>query len=44
MVTGKELAGFLLSENRYKDPPQGFGELVFKVVFGIDGDVVFEHV
>ena len=37
----EELAGFF-AEDRFEDPAEWFGELVVEVIFGIDGDVVFE--
>lgn len=43
VLAGEELAGFFLAEDGVEDAAQGLCELVVKVVFCIDGDVVFEH-
>lgn len=40
----EELTGFLFAEDRFEDATQGFGELVVKIVFGVDGEVVLEDV
>lgn len=40
----QELPGFLFAEDGVEDAAQRFRELVVEVVFGVDGDVVFEDV
>lgn len=37
-------ASSLVSENRFEDTQQRFRELVVKIVFGIDRDIVFKNV
>ena len=43
VFSGEELGGFFFAEDGVEDAAEGFGELVVEVVFGVDGDVVFEH-
>lgn len=43
MLAGEELAGLFLTEDRLEDADEGFGELVVKVVFGVDRDVVLKN-
>ena len=38
----EELACLFLAEDGFEDAAEGFGELVFEVVFCVDGHVVFE--
>lgn len=43
MFAREELAGFFLAEDGVEDATQGLCELVVKVIFCVDGYVVFEH-
>ena len=40
----EELGGLFLAEDGLEDAGEWVGELVFEVVFGVDGEVVFQHV
>ena len=38
------MAGFLVAEDWIENAAEGFGELVVEIIFGVDGEVVLEHV